>query len=564
MLVLAEVAGPVTGRAEDADPAKRAAVRLTHVVAVGRPVGRALRRPADERVGRRHRDRLGRGRRAAVPALHLGRGAPRTSSSARRGATSCSPTTGARSRASTLGAVPESTLALVAARRLRPVRATSRREPVPVRFRPTLANAPVTQALPAPTTAIAQGPATAPLARRPRRADASRPPLHDFLEERGFDVPRRARGRARRRRRLVGLRRRHASRCCGSTAGTLHRVRAAAAAAATLARRPARGPAGRRSSKGRCSARPSRGRRRPTCSASDGDAPEFVVEVENDGAATLRFGDGVHGRRPETGTAFEATYRVGNGVAGNVGAGAIAHVATLNGGVLGADNPLAAAGGTDPEAADAVRRDAPEAYLVQQRAVTADDYASVSERNPHVQRAAATFRWTGSWHTVFVTADRAGGLAVDDAVRDRTAARTSSRSAWPATTSRSTARASCRSTSALHVCVQPEYFRAHVTAAVLDVLSSGVRADGTLGFFHPDRFTFGQPVYLSAIVAAAQAVPGVQSVIAEDVPAPARRRVERRSTPACCRWAGSRSRGSTTTRASPSTACSSLTAGGGK
>jgi hypothetical protein len=51
-----------------------------------------------------------------------------------------------------------------------------------------------------------------------------------------------------------------------------------------------------------------------------------------------------------------------------------------------------------------------------------------------------------------------------------------------------------------------------VKAAVLDVLGSGVRADGTLGFFHPDRFTFGAPVYLSAIVAAAQAVPGVESV----------------------------------------------------
>ena len=65
----------------------------------------------------------------------------------------------------------------------------------------------------------------------------------------------------------------------------------------------------------------------------------------------------------------------------------------------------------------------------------------------------------------------------------------------------------------LFICVQPEYFRSHVKAAVLDVLSSGVRADGTLGFFHPDRFTFGSSVYLSAIVAAAQGVPGVQSVI---------------------------------------------------
>ena len=48
---------------------------------------------------------------------------------------------------------------------------------------------------------------------------------------------------------------------------------------------------------------------------SDGDAAELVVEVEHDGTAILRFGDGVHGRRPETGTVFEATYRVGNGAA---------------------------------------------------------------------------------------------------------------------------------------------------------------------------------------------------------------------------------------------------------
>ena len=38
--------------------------------------------------------------------------------------------------------------------------------------------------------------------------------------------------------------------------------------------------------------------------------------------------------------------------------------------------------------------------------MTEADYAEVSERNRDVQRAAATFRWTGSWHTVFVTADR--------------------------------------------------------------------------------------------------------------------------------------------------------------
>src|SRR5262249_60983436 len=44
--------------------------------------------------------------------------------------------------------------------------------------------------------------------------------------------------------------------------------------------------------------------------------PVFVAEVEADGTVLLRFGDGRHGLRPESGTAFTATYRVGVGVAG--------------------------------------------------------------------------------------------------------------------------------------------------------------------------------------------------------------------------------------------------------
>jgi hypothetical protein len=135
----------------------------------------------------------------------------------------------------------------------------------------------------------------------------------------------------------------------------------------------------------------------------------------------------------------------------------------------------------------------------------------MSELDPHVQRAAATFRWTGSWYTVFVTADRVGGAPVDDAfelelrqeLEPFRMAGYDLEVDGPRFVSLDVA---------LHVCVEPDYFRSDVKAAVLDVLSSRAHADGTLGFFHPDRFTFGGPVYLSAIIAAAQAVPGVQSV----------------------------------------------------
>src|SRR5581483_7878355 len=53
---------------------------------------------------------------------------------------------------------------------------------------------------------------------------------------------------------------------------------------------------------------------------TSGSDRNFVVEVESDGVAYLRFGDGEHGLAPDSGARFVATYRVGNGTAGNVGA----------------------------------------------------------------------------------------------------------------------------------------------------------------------------------------------------------------------------------------------------
>jgi hypothetical protein len=65
-----------------------------------------------------------------------------------------------------------------------------------------------------------------------------------------------------------------------------------------------------------------------------------------------------------------------------------------------------------PETIDEVRQRAPFAFRTQERAVTPDDYAEISLRHPDVQRAAATFRWNGHGHTVFVTVDRFGGRPI--------------------------------------------------------------------------------------------------------------------------------------------------------
>jgi len=64
----------------------------------------------------------------------------------------------------------------------------------------------------------------------------------------------------------------------------------------------------------------------------------------------------------------------------------------------------------------------------------------------------------------------------------------------------------------LAVCVLPDYFRRDVERVLLDVLGSSSLADGSRGLFHPDHFSFADPVYLSRVYAAAQAVTGVAHV----------------------------------------------------
>ena len=246
--------------------------------------------------------------------------------------------------------------------------------------------------------------------------------------------------------------------------------------------------------------------------SSDDDASDFVVEIEDSGRARLRFGDDAHGRRPDEDTGFKATYRIGNGTVGNVGAQAIAHLLIVP--ALAIDditNPLAAFGGVDPEDIEVARRDAPQAFRTQERAVTAADYARAAERRADVQRAAATFRWTGSWHTAFLTADRLGGAAVgpefESALR-----RHLERFRMAGYDLEVDSPRFVSLDVSLHVCVKPNHFRSDVVAAVRDVLGSRMLPDGRLGAFHPDNFTFGQAVYASRIVATAQAVEGVASV----------------------------------------------------
>jgi hypothetical protein len=246
------------------------------------------------------------------------------------------------------------------------------------------------------------------------------------------------------------------------------------------------------------------------------DDLHYVAEIDNRARARLRFGDGAMGRAPIAGESFRARYRVGNGLTGNVGAEAISHIVLknkLSGIELLPRNPISATGGTEAETMDQVRLVAPYAFRYSiQRAITAEDYAALAKRHPRVQEATAILRWTGAWYEVDVAIDPKEQAEppekllaeiecmlrpfrrIGHDVRVR-----------PATY--------VPIDLELTVCVKPDYLTGHVKAELIDLFSTRRLPDGRLGFFHPDKLTFGSGIMVSKLVALAQSVTGVENVI---------------------------------------------------
>jgi predicted phage baseplate assembly protein len=248
----------------------------------------------------------------------------------------------------------------------------------------------------------------------------------------------------------------------------------------------------------------------------------FVGELTDDGRLALRFGDGGcpparlrhppgNGAAPRPGSDLEVGYRVGGGVAGNVGAEAIGHLVLCRDPdepdrepppVVRVRNPLPALGGTEPEPVEHVRRIAPlDIRRRRLRAVTAGDYAELAAGLPGVQRAAAEIRWTGSGHEVHVAVDawRTGTPSprlLDDVAYALEAYRRIGHDliVEPARL--------VPLDIVVEVCAVPGHRHGQIAAEAYRTL---------LAAFKPDALSFGDPVRVSRLVALAASVTGVRS-----------------------------------------------------
>ena len=244
--------------------------------------------------------------------------------------------------------------------------------------------------------------------------------------------------------------------------------------------------------------------------ASAADFP-FVVEVEEHEPPALRFRTGTVGLDPPEGSTVAARYEVGGGAVGNVPANALHLLRLGGGGTVPARNPAAATGGLERTPLAVARRDAPEAFAAEpRRAVIPADYAAAADTDAAVQRAVARRQWSGSWPLMTTVVDL--DVDADDVARealDRIAATLDGLrmlGVEPAVVEGTPVGLVL----SLEVCASPGFDPELLRIRVLQLLRPG--GDASPGLFHHSRMLLGASVYLSSVLAAVAALPGVDAV----------------------------------------------------
>lgn len=246
----------------------------------------------------------------------------------------------------------------------------------------------------------------------------------------------------------------------------------------------------------------------------------YLIDVDENDRATIRFGDGVNGAKPSG--PIDVAYETGGGTAGNVEAGTITGLvgsfvdAGGNLVSLTVTNPLPATGGVDRESLEEARQAAPLVVRSNDRTVSASDYRANAEAVAGVARALpVTFRQDPSLprDVVRLRIVPDGGGAPSQALKDAVMAELTERKPIPIDTTLEVADPLYRT---VDVSVQIAVRGGHDPATVLAAVEQAIRDHFSYRRLEEDgsyAIDFGKAVYVADLVAALMAVPGVRNVV---------------------------------------------------
>jgi hypothetical protein len=244
------------------------------------------------------------------------------------------------------------------------------------------------------------------------------------------------------------------------------------------------------------------------------DDADFIVETDEYGVSQIRFGNSINGRALADDAEVVCLYQVGQGEWGNVGADKLTgYDSGTHSHVTKAWNPLDITNGRMPETPEQIIRRVPEAYRSRQlRAVTLNDYVKRAQELDAVDRAAAGYVWTGSWRAVRVAIDPKGSTEVTNDLRVEISRHLDAVRLIGDDIEIRPARYVPLDIE-IRLCAHPDYWPEDLDVALQTEFSDGYTPDGRPGFFHPDQWSFGQPLYVSQITGRALSVTGIERLL---------------------------------------------------
>ncbi len=231
--------------------------------------------------------------------------------------------------------------------------------------------------------------------------------------------------------------------------------------------------------------------------------PVYVLRVDEQGTATIQFGDGKRGARLPTGQEnVRAVYRKGIGAVGNLQPGQLSQLLTRPLGLKAVSNPVAAEGGVDADSIDHIRRNMPLGARTLGRVVSLRDYEDFARAYTGIVKAQATVLNTRAGRMIVITAAGEDGKPPSAGTLDslRNALR---RNGDPLIQCETIAYRRTTFRLALRIKCHPD----HESDRVLKDVAATLRR--TFAF---DARDFGQIVARSEIIAIAQTVDGVIGV----------------------------------------------------
>ncbi|AFL88424.1 hypothetical protein Terro_2519 [Terriglobus roseus DSM 18391] len=231
----------------------------------------------------------------------------------------------------------------------------------------------------------------------------------------------------------------------------------------------------------------------------------YMLQTTSEGTTWVCFGDGVNGARLPSGAEnITADYRRGIGEGGNLKAGQLSLALSRPLGLSSVVNPVAATGGGAPETLEESRISMPYPIKTLGRIVTLPDYEDFARASAGIAKAQAAWVWDGHRRVAMVTIAGPNGAVIPPGTPAYSDLLSAIQSAGDE-----------RVASAL-TAYRPVFFDVDASiivdpAYVSDSVLTAVKAALQSAFSFTVR-AFGQPVYLSEVIAVMQSVAGVIAV----------------------------------------------------